>query len=178
MIVALKVESNSRVILGIRLPSVNTSRSRTGEPNAQRTCCSSGTPQPAPTGDTLDADDVLPRGNRSEAAIGQQAAHYSGLIVAVLEKQPAVLLQPRRCLPDDLGEIVQARRAGIRFRRGPKAGPEFVHTLNGSGLAVGRSLVAVLETHQQADGSVTIPKVLQPYMGGLTTISKAQLAAK
>ena len=48
---------------------------------------------------------------------------------------------------------------------------EFVHTLNGSGLAVGRTLVAVLENYQQADGSVTIPTVLQPYMGGKTTIS-------
>jgi seryl-tRNA synthetase len=72
----------------------------------------------------------------------------------------------------------QARRASIRFRRGPKASPEFVHTLNGSGLAVGRSLVAVLENHQQPDGSVNIPKVLQPYMGGLTTLSKPQLATK
>ncbi len=72
----------------------------------------------------------------------------------------------------------QARRAGIRFRRGPKAAPEFVHTLNGSGLAVGRTLVAILETHQQADGSVKIPKVLQPYMAGIETIRKAQLAVK
>ncbi|MBS2033855.1 serine--tRNA ligase [bacterium] len=72
----------------------------------------------------------------------------------------------------------QARRAGIRFRRAPKSGPEFVHTLNGSGLAVGRSLVAVLENHQQPDGSVNIPKVLQPYMGGLTSLTRAQLAAK
>ncbi|MEJ2472129.1 MAG: serine--tRNA ligase [Desulfuromonadales bacterium] len=64
----------------------------------------------------------------------------------------------------------QARRAGIRFRRETKAKPEYVHTLNGSGLAVGRTLVAVLENHQQADGSVTIPKVLRPYMGGLEKI--------
>ena len=71
----------------------------------------------------------------------------------------------------------QARRAGIRFRRGPKASPEFVHTLNGSGLAVGRTLVAILENHQQPDGSVKIPKVLQPYMAGIETLSKAQIAA-
>lgn len=64
----------------------------------------------------------------------------------------------------------QARRAGIRFRRDPKSSPEYVHTLNGSGLAVGRSLVAVLENYQQADGSLLIPKVLQPYMGGLTVL--------
>jgi seryl-tRNA synthetase len=61
-------------------------------------------------------------------------------------------------------EDFQARRANIRFRRDPKAKPEFVHTLNGSGLALGRTVAAILENYQQADGSVTIPKVLQPYM--------------
>jgi seryl-tRNA synthetase len=65
----------------------------------------------------------------------------------------------------------QARRANIRFRREAGAKPEFVHTLNGSGLAVGRTLVAVLENYQQADGSVTIPEVLRPYMGGLERIA-------
>ncbi|TLM65318.1 MAG: serine--tRNA ligase [Deltaproteobacteria bacterium] len=65
----------------------------------------------------------------------------------------------------------QARRANIRFRREAGAKPEFVHTLNGSGLAVGRTLVAVLENHQQADGSVLIPEVLRPYMGGLERIA-------
>jgi seryl-tRNA synthetase len=59
----------------------------------------------------------------------------------------------------------QARRAGIRFRRTGKKGTEFVHTLNGSGLAVGRTLVAVLENYQQKDGSVLIPEALRPYMG-------------
>ena len=59
----------------------------------------------------------------------------------------------------------QARRSAIRFRREPKAKPEFVHTLNGSGLAVGRTLVAVLENYQQGDGSVAIPAALRPYMG-------------
>jgi seryl-tRNA synthetase len=59
----------------------------------------------------------------------------------------------------------QARRGQIRFRREPKAKPELVHTLNGSGLAIGRTLVAVLENYQQADGSVVVPKVLQPYVG-------------
>jgi seryl-tRNA synthetase len=67
----------------------------------------------------------------------------------------------------------QARRMGTRFR--PKGSKElrFVHTLNGSGLAVGRTLIAVIENYQQADGSVTIPDVLVPYMGGLTKIEKA-----
>lgn len=65
----------------------------------------------------------------------------------------------------------QARRASIRFREDDKSKPEFVHTLNGSGLAVGRTLVAILENYQQADGSVTIPQVLRPYMGGLERIS-------
>ena len=69
-------------------------------------------------------------------------------------------------------EDFQARRAGIRFRREPKSKPEFVHTLNGSGLAVGRTVAAVLENYQQADGSVMIPEVLRPYMGGLDAIRK------
>src|SRR6202789_4222395 len=65
----------------------------------------------------------------------------------------------------------QARRANIRFRAsGPKAKPEFVHTLNGSGLAVGRTWLAILENYQQADGSVEIPQALRPYMGGLDKI--------
>lgn len=64
----------------------------------------------------------------------------------------------------------QARRANIRFRRNGKGKPEFVHTLNGSGLAVGRTVAAVLENYQEADGSVRVPKVLQPYMGGLEVI--------
>ena len=65
----------------------------------------------------------------------------------------------------------QARRAAIRFRREEGAKPELLHTLNGSGLAVGRTLVAILENYQQADGSVVIPEVLRPYMGGLEKIS-------
>ncbi|MBQ8562915.1 MAG: serine--tRNA ligase, partial [Firmicutes bacterium] len=69
-------------------------------------------------------------------------------------------------------EDYQARRANIRFR--PEAGgkPEFVHTLNGSGLAVGRTVAAILENFQQADGSVVIPEALRPYMGGLEVIKK------
>ncbi|GIP24622.1 serine--tRNA ligase [Paenibacillus sp. J22TS3] len=68
-------------------------------------------------------------------------------------------------------EDFQARRANIRFRPEAKAKPEFVHTLNGSGLAVGRTVAAILENYQQEDGSVEIPEVLRPYMGGLTVIS-------
>ncbi|MBQ4422084.1 MAG: serine--tRNA ligase, partial [Schwartzia sp.] len=60
----------------------------------------------------------------------------------------------------------QARRAGIKFRRSPKDKPEFCHTLNGSGLAVGRTVAAILENYQQEDGSVVVPDVLVPYMGG------------
>jgi seryl-tRNA synthetase len=67
----------------------------------------------------------------------------------------------------------QARRMGARYRGKGSKDVRFVHTLNGSGLAVGRTLVAVLENYQQADGSVTIPEALQPYMGGLTKIEKA-----
>ena len=65
----------------------------------------------------------------------------------------------------------QARRAGIRFREEEKSKPEFVHTLNGSGLAVGRTLVAILENYQLEDGTVIIPDALKGYMGGLERIS-------
>ncbi|MBE0501294.1 MAG: serine--tRNA ligase [Desulfuromonadales bacterium] len=65
----------------------------------------------------------------------------------------------------------QARRASIRYRPDGGSKPAFVHTLNGSGLAVGRTLLAVLENYQQADGSVVIPEVLRPYMGGMERIS-------
>jgi len=67
-------------------------------------------------------------------------------------------------------EAFQARRAQIRFRRGGGGKPEFVHTLNGSGLAVGRTWIAVLENYQQADGSVIVPEALRPYMAGLERI--------
>jgi seryl-tRNA synthetase len=67
-------------------------------------------------------------------------------------------------------EDFQARRASIRFREDEKSKPEFVHTLNGSGLAVGRTVVAILENFQQDDGSVLIPEALRPYMGGVERI--------
>ncbi|WP_368502919.1 serine--tRNA ligase [Alkalihalophilus sp. As8PL] len=67
-------------------------------------------------------------------------------------------------------EDFQARRANIKFRRDTKAKAEFVHTLNGSGLAVGRTVAAILENYQQADGSIEIPKVLRPYMGNIEKI--------
>lgn len=67
-------------------------------------------------------------------------------------------------------EDFQARRAGIRFRREAKSKPELVHTLNGSGLAVGRTVAAILENYQQEDGSILIPDVLRPYMGGIELI--------
>jgi seryl-tRNA synthetase len=65
----------------------------------------------------------------------------------------------------------QARRMDARYR-GPDGKPRFVHTLNGSGTAVGRALIAVMETYQQEGGSIAMPKVLQPYMGGLTVIER------
>jgi seryl-tRNA synthetase len=65
----------------------------------------------------------------------------------------------------------QARRANIRFRRGESEKPEFLHTLNGSGVAIGRTIVAILENGQREDGSVEIPEALVPYMGGLTAIT-------
>jgi seryl-tRNA synthetase len=67
-------------------------------------------------------------------------------------------------------EAFQARRANIRFRPAGKGKSELVHTLNGSGLAIGRTWLAIIENYQQADGSVAIPKVLVPYMGGKTMI--------
>ena len=68
----------------------------------------------------------------------------------------------------------QARRANIRYRPAPGAKPELVHTLNGSGLALPRVMIAVLETYQQADGSVRVPEVLRSYMGGLEAIGQDQ----
>ena len=62
-------------------------------------------------------------------------------------------------------EDFQARRAEIKFRREPKAKPEYVHTLNGSGVAIGRTVAAILENYQQEDGSVVVPDALRPYMG-------------
>jgi len=66
-------------------------------------------------------------------------------------------------------DAFQARRMQARFKNA-QGKNEWVHTLNGSGLAVGRALVAVLENHQQPDGSVRVPEVLQPYLGGLKTL--------
>jgi seryl-tRNA synthetase len=75
-------------------------------------------------------------------------------------------------------EAFQARRANIRFRREGTGKAEFAHTLNGSGLAVGRTWLAVLENYQQADGSVTIPDALRPYMGGMETIARSETIAR
>ena len=69
-------------------------------------------------------------------------------------------------------EDFQARRANIKFKRGPKEKAQFVHTLNGSGVAVGRTVAAILENYQNEDGTVTIPDVLVPYMGGKEKIEK------
>ncbi|MBU6463969.1 MAG: serine--tRNA ligase [Bradyrhizobium sp.] len=68
----------------------------------------------------------------------------------------------------------QARRMDARYR-GPDGKPRFVHTLNGSGTAVGRALIAVMETYQQENGSIAVPEVLQPYMGGLKVVEKARI---
>ncbi|HET7218225.1 MAG TPA: serine--tRNA ligase, partial [Vicinamibacterales bacterium] len=69
-------------------------------------------------------------------------------------------------------EAFQARRANIKFRAAGTGRAEFAHTLNGSGLAVGRTLIAILENYQQRDGSVVVPEALRPYMGGLEVITK------
>ncbi|MFN2272774.1 MAG: aminoacyl--tRNA ligase-related protein, partial [Anaerolineae bacterium] len=68
-------------------------------------------------------------------------------------------------------EDFQARRANIRFRREAGAKPEFVHTLNGSGLALPRVMIAIMENYQRADGSIRVPSVLRPYMGGVDVIA-------
>jgi len=68
-------------------------------------------------------------------------------------------------------ETFQARRANIRYRPSPKAAPQFVHTLNGSGVAVGRTWLAILENFQEADGTVTVPEALRPYLDGLERIT-------
>jgi seryl-tRNA synthetase len=65
----------------------------------------------------------------------------------------------------------QARRMNARFR-GKDGKPRFVHTLNGSGVAVGRALIAVMETYQQEDGTIAVPDALAPYMGGMKVIAK------
>ncbi len=75
-------------------------------------------------------------------------------------------------------EEFQARRAGIRYRPAPGAKPEFAHTLNGSGLAVGRTVVAILENYQRKDGSIVVPEVLRPYMHGLQKIEQEAPASE
>src|SRR5690348_6340063 len=72
-------------------------------------------------------------------------------------------------------EAFQARRANLRFRRGKSGKTELLHTLNGSGLAIGRTWLAIIENYQQADGSVVIPEALRPYLGGLDRIGPAAL---
>src|SRR3990172_5761752 len=67
-------------------------------------------------------------------------------------------------------EDFQARRANIRYRPAPGAPPQFVHTINGSGLAVGRTVAAILENYQQKDGTVVVPEVIRPYMGGVEVV--------
>ena len=67
----------------------------------------------------------------------------------------------------------QARRMDARAKKAGEKGTRFVHTLNGSGLAVGRTLVAIMENYQEPDGRIAIPDVLQPYMGGMTHIGPA-----
>ena len=69
-------------------------------------------------------------------------------------------------------ESFQARRANIRFKDNVKDKAQFIHTLNGSGLAAGRTTAAIMENFQQADGSIVIPEVLRPYMGGIEKITK------
>ena len=75
-------------------------------------------------------------------------------------------------------EAFQARRAGIKYRPDGKGKAELVHTLNGSGLAVGRTLIAILENCQRADGSVVVPEALRPYMRGMEVITPHPVSAR
>ena len=93
-----------------------------------------------------------------------RAFHAAGATVAISGRQVEKLDALINC------EDFQARRANIRYRKDNKSKAIFVHTLNGSGLAVGRTLVAVLENYQQNDGSVIVPEALRPYMGGMERI--------
>ena len=70
----------------------------------------------------------------------------------------------------------QARRMNARFRPADGDAPAYVHTLNGSGVAVGRALIAVMENHQQADGSLVIPEAVRPYMGGRERITPGEFS--
>jgi seryl-tRNA synthetase len=70
-------------------------------------------------------------------------------------------------------EAFQARRAAVRYRQQDSGKVQYVHTLNGSGLALPRVMIAVIENNQQADGSIVVPEVLRPYLGGVEVISKA-----
>jgi seryl-tRNA synthetase len=72
----------------------------------------------------------------------------------------------------------QARRANLRFKREGAKKPEYVHTLNGSGLPTGRTIVAILENYQQEDGSIVIPEALRPYMGGIEVITPDMAAGR
>ena len=72
---------------------------------------------------------------------------------------------------DEAGALLTARRMKARYRTRGEKGTRFVHTLNGSGLAVGRTMIAVLENYQNADGSFTVPEALRPCMGGLERIA-------
>ncbi|HYJ45276.1 MAG TPA: serine--tRNA ligase, partial [Pyrinomonadaceae bacterium] len=75
-------------------------------------------------------------------------------------------------------ETFQARRAQIRFRRASGSRPEYVHTLNGSGLAIGRTWIAIIENYQQEDGSIIIPEALRPYMNGMEKIEGSRQKAE
>jgi hypothetical protein len=112
------------------------------------------------------------------AALAASAATAPAERTAWREAYAAALFARRQALPGQQAwrEIsscsntrdFQARRMNARFKRGKDS--VFVHSLNGSGVAVGRALIAVLETHQREDGTIAIPAVLQPYMGGLTQL--------
>jgi seryl-tRNA synthetase len=122
---------------------------------------------------TLDAEEVLKRLGLHYRVVALCAADlgFAGAKTYDLEVWVPSEGEYREISSCSNFEDFQARRASIRFRRAAGARPEFVHTLNGSGLAVGRTMVAILENFQSRDGSVEIPPVLRPYMDGLEAIT-------
>ena len=122
---------------------------------------------------TLDAEEVLKRLGLHYRVVALCAADlgFAGAKTYDLEVWVPSEGEYREISSCSNFEDFQARRASIRFRRAFGARPEFVHTLNGSGLAVGRTMVAILENFQRRDGSVEIPPVLRPYMDGLEAIT-------
>jgi seryl-tRNA synthetase len=124
---------------------------------------------------TLNAEEVLKRLNLPYRTVVLCAGDLSASMAKTydIEVWLPSQRQYREISSCSNAEGYQARRANIKFKAGGTAKADFAHTLNGSGLAVGRTLIAVIENYQQKDGSVEVPTALRPYMGGLEVIRKS-----